>query len=164
MSLSIDDFADEQAQIHWALSYFKSGCTATFVDRTLHKESKRGGWSYATWADFKAGFWLTFCLKNEATTSLMHLESEHYFQGRQTMDMYVNEFSDLIDLSGYSDPLAIVINFTKASMPPHRTGLQNQVQTGLRTTTPLFRPELIGQQGIPHFVDTEIDSRQPCPR
>src|SRR3981189_395245 len=27
------------------------------------------------------------------------------------VDQYVNEFSDLIDLSGYSDPLAIVIKF-----------------------------------------------------
>src|SRR3981189_3313707 len=35
ISLSIDDFADEQAQIHWALSYFKSGRAATFADRTL---------------------------------------------------------------------------------------------------------------------------------
>jgi hypothetical protein len=63
----------------------------------------------------------------------MRLESEHYFQGRRTVDMYVDEFSDLIDLSGYSDPLAIVINFAEASMPPHRTGLRNLVQTGLRT-------------------------------
>ena len=27
--------------------------------------------------------------------------------------MYVDEFSDLIDLSGYSDPLAIVIKFRR---------------------------------------------------
>jgi hypothetical protein len=70
-----------------------------------------GGPSYETWADFEAEFWLTFCPKNEATTSLMRLESERYFQGRQTVDMYIDECSDLIDLSGYSDPLAIIITF-----------------------------------------------------
>jgi hypothetical protein len=113
ISLSIDDFADEQAQIHWALSYFKSGRAATFADRTLRAETKRGGPSYATWADFEAEFRSTFCLENEATTSLMRLESERYFQGRRTVDMYVDEFSDLIDLSGYSDPLAIVIKFRR---------------------------------------------------
>ena len=43
----------------------------------------------------------------------MRLESERYFQGRRTVDMYVDEFSDLIDLSGYSDPLAIVIKFRR---------------------------------------------------
>src|SRR3981189_3698554 len=43
----------------------------------------------------------------------MRLESEHYFQGRRTVDMYVDEFSNLIDLSGYSDPLAIVIKFRR---------------------------------------------------
>jgi hypothetical protein len=113
ISLSIDDFADEQAQIHWALSYFKSGRTATFADRTLHAETKRGGPSYKTWADFEAEFRSTFCLKNEATTSLMRLESERYFQGCRTVDMYGDEFSNLIDLSGYSDPLAIIIKFRR---------------------------------------------------
>src|SRR3981189_134022 len=43
----------------------------------------------------------------------MRLESEHYFQGRRTVDMYVDEFSDLIDLSGYSSPLWIVIKFRR---------------------------------------------------
>src|SRR3981189_1802697 len=43
----------------------------------------------------------------------MRLESEHYFQGRRTVDMYVDEFSNLINLSGYSDPLAIVIKFRR---------------------------------------------------
>jgi hypothetical protein len=113
ISLSINDFADKQAQIHWALSYFKSGCAATFADCTLHAEAKRGGPSYATWAEFGAKFRSTFCLENEATTSLMCLESEQYFQGCRTVDMYVDEFSDLINLSGYSDPLAIVIKFCR---------------------------------------------------
>jgi hypothetical protein len=111
ISLSIDDFANEQAQIHWALSYFKSGHAATFADCTLRAEAKRGGPSYATWAEFETEFRSTFCLENEATTSLMCLELERYFQGRRTMDMYVDEFSDLIDLSGYSDPLVIIIKF-----------------------------------------------------
>jgi hypothetical protein len=62
-------------------------------------------------SDFEAEFQLTFCLENEATTSLMCLESERYFQGQWTIDMYVDEFSNLINLSGYSDPLAIVIKF-----------------------------------------------------
>src|SRR3979490_3402247 len=113
ISLSLDDFADEQAQIHWVLSYFKSGRTATFADRTLHAEAKAGGPSYATWADFKAEFRATFCLENEATTSLMRLESERYFQGRGTVAQYVDKFSDLTDLSGYSDPLAIIIKFRR---------------------------------------------------
>jgi hypothetical protein len=41
----------------------------------------------------------------------MRLESEQYFQGQRTVDQYVDEFSDLIDLSGYLDPLAIIIKF-----------------------------------------------------
>src|SRR3981189_843392 len=68
ISLSIDDFTDEQAQIHWALSYFKSSRAATFADRTLRAEAKAGGPSYATWADFEAEVRATFCLENAATT------------------------------------------------------------------------------------------------
>jgi hypothetical protein len=41
----------------------------------------------------------------------MCLESDHYFQGKRTVDAYVDEFEDLIDLSGYSDDLAIVLKF-----------------------------------------------------
>src|SRR3981189_533738 len=33
-------------------------------------------------------------LENEATTSLMRLELEHYFQGRRTVVMHVDEFTD----------------------------------------------------------------------
>jgi hypothetical protein len=93
------------------------------MDRTLHAEAKRGGPSYATWAEFDNEFRSTFCLANEATTSLMRLESERYFQDRRTMDMYIDEFSNLIDLSGYSDPLAIVIKFCQGL----NTSTQDQI-------------------------------------
>src|SRR3981189_2281307 len=94
--------------------YFTLKVVVPLHSRTApYTQAKRGGPSYVTWADFEAEFRLTFCLENEATTSLMHLELERYFQGRQTVDMYVDEFSDLIDLSGYSDPLAIVIKFRR---------------------------------------------------
>jgi len=41
----------------------------------------------------------------------MRLESDCYFQGKQMVDAYVDKFEDLIDLSGYSDNLAIVLKF-----------------------------------------------------
>jgi hypothetical protein len=58
-------------------------------------------------------FVLAFCPENEATTVLMRLESDHYFQGKQNVEAYINEFKDLIDLSGYSDPIAIVLKFRR---------------------------------------------------
>jgi hypothetical protein len=53
----------------------------------------------------------TFCPENEATTALMRLESDRYFQGRWNVEAYIDEFKDLVDLSGYTDPIAIVLKF-----------------------------------------------------
>jgi hypothetical protein len=68
---------------------------------------------FASWSDFTEEFTWTFCPENEATTVLMQLESDHYYQGKQNVEAYINEFKDLIDLSGYTDPIAIVLKFHK---------------------------------------------------
>jgi hypothetical protein len=54
---------------------------------------------------------VAFCPENEATTALIQLELDCYFQGKQNIDAYINEFKDLVDLSGYMDPIAIVLKF-----------------------------------------------------
>jgi hypothetical protein len=59
----------------------------------------------------------TFCPENESTHALMRLKSDRYFQGKQTVDAYVDEFEDLIDLSGYLDDLAIVLKFRHGLNP-----------------------------------------------
>jgi hypothetical protein len=35
ISLTASDFVDEQVHIHWALSYFKGGCVASFAEHIL---------------------------------------------------------------------------------------------------------------------------------
>jgi hypothetical protein len=68
---------------------------------------------FASWSDFTEEFVLMFCPENEATTALMRLESDRYFQGRWNIEVYINGFKDLIDLSGYTDPIAIVLKFRR---------------------------------------------------
>jgi hypothetical protein len=41
----------------------------------------------------------------------MRLESDRYFQGQQNVEAYIDEFRDLIDMSGYTDPITIVLKF-----------------------------------------------------
>jgi hypothetical protein len=36
--LSQSDFVEDQVCIHWALSYFKGGCAATFAERVIQQE------------------------------------------------------------------------------------------------------------------------------
>jgi hypothetical protein len=49
--------------------------------------------------------------ENEATSALMRLESDRYFQGQQNVEVYIDEFRDLIDMSDYTDPITIVLKF-----------------------------------------------------
>jgi hypothetical protein len=60
---------------------------------------------------------VTFCPENEATTVLMRLESDRYFQAKQNVEAYIDEFKDLVDLSGYTDPITIVLKFCRGLNP-----------------------------------------------
>jgi hypothetical protein len=66
---------------------------------------------FASWSNFTEEFSSMFCPENEATTVLMQLKSNRYFQAKWNVEVYINEFKDLIDLSGYTDPIAIVLKF-----------------------------------------------------
>jgi hypothetical protein len=111
ISLTASDFVDKQVRIHWALSYFKGGRAASFTERILRQELRSGKMCFTSWSDFTEEFTSTFCPENKATTALMRLESDRYFQGKQNIEAYIDEFKDLIDLSGYTDPITIVLKF-----------------------------------------------------
>jgi hypothetical protein len=61
--------------IHWALSYFKGGCAASFTERILWQELWSGKICFASWHNFTEEFTATFCPENEATTALMRLDA-----------------------------------------------------------------------------------------
>jgi hypothetical protein len=67
--------------------------------------------AFTDWTDFTSEFMSTFCPENEATSALMCLESDRYFQGQRNVEVYIDEFRDLVDMSGYTDPIAIVLKF-----------------------------------------------------
>jgi hypothetical protein len=72
---------------------------------------------FASWHDFTEEFAVTFCPENEATTALMRLESDRYYQGKRNVEAYIDEFKDLVDLSRYTDPIAIVLKFRQGLSP-----------------------------------------------
>jgi hypothetical protein len=80
MSLTASDFVDEQVRMHWALSYFKGGCAASFAEHIIRQEMRSGKMYFASWSEFTEKFTSMFCPENEATTALMRLESNRYFQ------------------------------------------------------------------------------------
>jgi hypothetical protein len=109
LSLTGPDYPDEQARIHWALSFFKSECAATFAERIVRQEMRTVVMAFADWTDFTSKFMSAFCPENEAMSALMHLKSDCYFQGQRNVEAYMDEFKDLIDMSSYTDPIAIVL-------------------------------------------------------
>jgi hypothetical protein len=111
------DFIDEQVRIHWALSYFKGGHAASFAECILWQELQSGKMCFASWSDFTDEFAAMFCLENKATTALIQLESDQYYQGKQNVEAYIDEFKDLVDLSSYTDPIAIVLKFHRGLSP-----------------------------------------------
>lgn len=121
--LCATEFADEQAKIHWVLSYMKSGRASTFADRALSYEDRTGGDRFRTWNDFRKAFVAMFCPEDEATSARMRLEGVRYFQGRRTANDYIDEFSELVDKSEYTEELAIVIKFRRGLDPE----LQNKI-------------------------------------
>jgi hypothetical protein len=66
---------------------------------------------FASWDKFREKFMVAFCPENKATTVLIRLESNHYFQGKWNVEAYIDEFKDLVNLSGYTDPITIVLKF-----------------------------------------------------
>jgi hypothetical protein len=98
----------------------KSGRAAVWADRIIRYEQKNGSPRFSSWADFSAAFKGAFFPENEAVDARMKLESGQYFQSRRSVDAYVDEFEDLVELSGYSDKLTMVVKF--------RRGLSSTIQ------------------------------------
>ena len=120
IKLCASEFADDQAKIHWVLSYMKSGRAGSFKDRTLRYEDRTMFERFANWKEFREAFVTQFCPMDEAARARLRLEGQRYFQGRRSVEEYVDEFKDLVDKSQYSDDLAIVLKFRK--------GLDSEIQ------------------------------------
>jgi hypothetical protein len=120
ITLCASEFADDQAKIHWVLSYMKSGRASSFADRTLRYEDRMRVDRFTSWNAFREAFVGQFCPVDEATHARVRLEGMRYFQGRKNVEEYVDEFEELVDLSEYNDDLAIVMKF--------RRGLDSEIQ------------------------------------
>jgi hypothetical protein len=72
---------------------------------------RSGKMYFTSWSEFMEEFVSAFCPENKATTVLMQLESDCYFQGKQSVEAYIDKSKDLVDLSGYTDSITILLKF-----------------------------------------------------
>jgi hypothetical protein len=91
ISLTQSDFIDDQVRIHWALSYFKGERAVSFAECIPRQELRSGKMCFASWREFTEEFASTFCPENEATTALMRLESDRYFQAKRNIEAYIDK-------------------------------------------------------------------------
>ena len=123
-----DNFSDDQMKIVWALSYMKSGRAAKWAARVFRwEEDSPESYRFVDWADFRQEFKAEFCPSHTDITAINRLESISYFQGRRSVDEYLDEFLDLITEAGYTDPKTIVVKF--------RRGLEPRIQDAIATMT-----------------------------
>jgi hypothetical protein len=112
-ALCPEEFTDDIQQIRWVLTFMKKDRAAIFADRTIRSENRTGVPRFQSWESFYTTYVSLFCPVNESTMALMKLETEEYHQNKRDVDEYVDDFEELVDLSGYTDPLAIVIKFRR---------------------------------------------------
>src|SRR5262245_5390579 len=86
---------------------------------------------YGTWDAFWTAFIMEFCPKNEAGLAIAKLEMDRFYQGKQLVDKYVDEFKKLIEQSGYDQGLAIIVKFCR--------GLNKDIQDVI-ANIPIGRP------------------------
>src|SRR5918992_241825 len=128
LCLSPNRFPDDLSKIYWALMYMKTDRAYMFVNRTLHYESITKLPRFHTWAEFRTEFIKEFFPRNETQRAITRLETTAYFQGKSLVDDYIDRFKDLIDLSGYTDGLAIVVKFRRGLDPEIQNYIANMME------------------------------------
>ena len=118
-----DAFDDEDTKIIWAMSYMKSSRAGRWAAWKFEHESKSGTLRFIDWLDFEQEFQKDSTPLNAEAAAVNMLETTAYFQGKQTVDDYLDQFHDLIYDSGYSNPKTIVVKFCR--------GLDRQIATAL---------------------------------
>ena len=112
-----DLFPNEQARVHWALSFFKADRAAHFANKVLQMEAKGKGPYFQNWNAFLEMFTELFCPKNKQLAALTRLEGMSWYQAKDSVEDYINRFQELIDVVEYNDDKTIVINFCKGLHP-----------------------------------------------
>ena len=120
-------FEDDLTKIVWAMSYMKTGRANRWATREFEQETKTDRLRFINWLDFEEEFLKDFMLLDLEAAAINVLETAAYFQGKQTVDNYLDQFQDLIYDSGYTDPKTVVVKF--------RRGLDRRILTALAGMT-----------------------------
>jgi hypothetical protein len=108
-----NEFQSLDQMVSWTLSFMKSGRALTFANQVTRQVEKQGAVPYRGWEEFWKELENRFLPIDEAEDAINLLETDRYFQGKQTVDDYCDKFTDLVDHAGYSDGRQVVMKFRK---------------------------------------------------
>jgi len=89
-------FKDDLTKIIWAMSYMKSGCANRWATHKFEQEVKAGCLCFLNWDNFENQFQKDFMLLDAEAAAINVLETTAYFQGKRSVDNYLDQFCDLI--------------------------------------------------------------------
>ena len=96
----------------------KSGPAEKWAAWVFQWEEKHIGYTkFPDWDEFCNEFWKDFCPANSDVTAINKLESTTYYQKTQSVDDYLDEFTELVVEAGYMDLKTIVVKFQKGLDP-----------------------------------------------
>jgi len=124
-------FEDDSAKIRWVMSHMQTGRAGHWATREFDHQARNGTFRFANWSAFAGEFWKEFMPPKAKDEAIGMLAADRYFQGKRMVSEYLDQFRDLVENSGYTDPKTIVVKF-------HR-GLDRRISTAL-TRTALGRP------------------------
>ena len=107
-----ESFKDDLTKVVWAMSYMKAGHAGRWATHEFKHEAKSGHLRFIDWVKFEDEFRKDFMPLDSEAAAVNVLETT-YFQGRQSVDDYLDQFKDLIEDSGYSDLKTIVVKFCR---------------------------------------------------
>lgn len=102
------------------MTFMNQGRAQKWANRIYCWEStpaNSGADYFVDWDDFRSRFRTEFFPLHSEAAATNRLEGIGYFQGRRTVDDYLDDFRDLISDSGYSDPKTIVVKFRRGLNP-----------------------------------------------
>ena len=106
-----DLFPNDQACIHWVLSFSNWIMRPTLQTRYSNTRQRARGTTSETGTHLKKMFSDQFCPKNEQLMALTRLEGTSWYQAKDLVDDYIDCFQELIDLVEYDDNKTIIIKF-----------------------------------------------------
>ena len=102
IQLCSDPFDDNEMKIVWAMLYMKTGYANRWTTHEFEHKTKTSHLCFIDWLDFEEECQKDFLLLDAEVPAINTLETSTYFQGKCSVNDYLNTFKDLIEDLEYS--------------------------------------------------------------